>query len=173
MSVKVMGWVFDLDIPTREKFVLLAYADHANHDGSSIYPAVETVAKKTGYNERTVQRATQELVKMGILIKDGFGPKGTHRWQINKSWGGVPQSPQGVTESHPDTQSPRTTVTRGVTHSPKRGVPQSPEPSRTVIKPSLSAPSQTQEMFGILADITGIDYKLNPGKIGKFILPNK
>ena len=51
MSVKVMGWVWDQDLPRDEKFILLAYADHANHEGYNVYPAVATVAKKTGYSE--------------------------------------------------------------------------------------------------------------------------
>lgn len=124
-----MGWVFDLQLPTREKFVLLAYADHADHDGMNIYPAIQKIAEKTGYNERTVQRASRILEEWGLLIPNGSGPQGTKRWRINLQW-------QGVTESHPDTQSPRTTDTGGVTHSPQGGVRRTPEPSLTVIKPS-------------------------------------
>ena len=44
MSVKAMSWVWDQDIPREQKFVLLAYADHADHDGGNIYPAVDTIA---------------------------------------------------------------------------------------------------------------------------------
>lgn len=122
MSVKMMGWVFDLELPTKEKFVLLAYADHADHEGRGIYPAIQTIAAKTGYNPRTVQRATRRLEELELLIPDGQGPKGTNKWRINKQW-------VGVTDSHPDRQSPRTTVTGGVTDSTKRGDCAPPEPS--------------------------------------------
>jgi hypothetical protein len=67
------------------KFVLLAYADHADHQSKSIYPAVETIAHKTGLSERTVQRLTRDLETMGILLNDGTGPKGTNRWRISLS----------------------------------------------------------------------------------------
>jgi hypothetical protein len=46
MSVKLMGQVFELDLPTDPKFVLLAMADPAADDGSNSYLAVETIAKK-------------------------------------------------------------------------------------------------------------------------------
>jgi len=82
MSVKVMGAVWDLKIGRDEKFVLLAYADHANHDGSSIYPAVKTIVEKTGYSERSVQSITKSLEKAGLLIADGHGTHGTNRWRI-------------------------------------------------------------------------------------------
>lgn len=156
MSVKVMGWVFDQDLPTREKFVLLAYADHADHDGNNVYPAIDTVAAKTGYNARTVQRATRNLEEKGLLIPDGVGPFGTNKWKINKQW--------GVTDSHPVTKSPRTVDTGGVTHSPPGGVPGTPEPSLTVHKPSFTP---QQKMVGILADVTGLDHRLktNTGRL--------
>lgn len=82
MSVKVMGAVWDLKIDRDWKFVLLAYADHASHDGTSIYPAVSTIAEKTGYSERSVQTITRELEKSGYLIADGQGKHGTNRWRI-------------------------------------------------------------------------------------------
>lgn len=88
MSVKIMGLVWDLDLPSNKKFVLLAYADHANHEGKNIFPAIATVAKKTGYHERSVQRITGELNTDGYLVDDGSGPVGTNRWYIPLSIGG-------------------------------------------------------------------------------------
>ena len=88
MSVKVMGLVWDLEINPNEKFVLLAYADHAAHDGTSIYPAVTTIAKKTGYSERSVQYITRDLEKAGYLVTDGEGVHGTNKWRI-PIYGGV------------------------------------------------------------------------------------
>lgn len=88
MSVKIMGLVWDLDLPSNEKFILLAYADHANHEGGNIWPAVETVSKKTGYHERSVQRITKDLESKGFLVENGSGPKGTNKW-------GIPVSERG------------------------------------------------------------------------------
>jgi DnaD/phage-associated family protein len=88
MSVKIMGMVWDLTLDPNKKFVLLAYADHANHDGGNIWPAVETIVHKTGYHERSVQRVTRSLQVLGYLVDDGKGPKGTNKWRIPLNNGG-------------------------------------------------------------------------------------
>lgn len=98
MSVKAMGLVWDLECQKKHgdlefrsshKFVLLAYADHADHHGKNIWPAVSTVANKTGLDDRTVQRLTRELETIGFLVDDGQGPRGTRRWKLpinEKGW---------------------------------------------------------------------------------------
>lgn len=102
MSVKAMSLVWDMPCPSTinglefkpgHKFVLLAYADHADHHGKNIYPAVVTVAKKTGYDERTVQRLTHDLEKMLVLLHDGQGPRGTNRFYLPFSARGDKLSP--------------------------------------------------------------------------------
>lgn len=82
MSVKIMGMVWDSNLPSYEKMVLLAYADHADHDGKNIYPSIGRIAWKTGYKDRRVQQITRTLEKNGILIEDGEGPGGTNKWKI-------------------------------------------------------------------------------------------
>lgn len=81
MSAKLMGQVFDLDLPPNEKFVLIAYYDHAAHNGRDIFPAIGLVASKTGYSEREVQRVTRMLESNRFLIADGIGPHGVHKWR--------------------------------------------------------------------------------------------
>lgn len=102
MSVKAMSLVWELPCPGEingidfkpgHKYVLIAYADHADHHGRNIYPSVETVAKKTGYEERSVQRLTRELEDMKLLVPDGSGPRGTNRYLIPFSRGGDKISP--------------------------------------------------------------------------------
>lgn len=120
MSVKIMGIVWDLDLPQNEKFVLLAYADHADHDGRNIFPAIATIAKKTGYSERSVQRTTKELEEKGYLIADGKGPRGTNKWKFGRG----------------DILSGVTSEAQGVTFETKRGdIAVSPEPSLTIKEP--------------------------------------
>lgn len=91
MSIKAMNSVWDLELPAiinnieikgRHKFILLAYADHADHEGKNIWPAVATISKKCGVDERTVQRITDDLENCGLLIEDGTGPRGTNRWRM-------------------------------------------------------------------------------------------
>jgi hypothetical protein len=105
MSVKAMGLVWDLECPKvyngvefrpSHKFTLLAYADHADHQGKNIWPSVKTIAKKTGFDERSVQRLTNDLEAMGFLVEDGQGPKGTNKWYLAFNDGGW----QPVTPTH-------------------------------------------------------------------------
>lgn len=83
MSVKMMGLVWDADLDRELKFVLLAYADHADHDGGSIWPAVATIAWKTGYTDRQVIRLTKRLREMGILVPEGLSAKRTNVYRID------------------------------------------------------------------------------------------
>lgn len=83
MSVKVMGIVWEANLPRNQKMVMLSYADHADHNGGNIYPSVGLMAWKTGYSERAIQSITRELEEAGILISTGTGPGGTNRYRIN------------------------------------------------------------------------------------------
>jgi hypothetical protein len=73
MSVKTMGAVWELDLEPPRKLVLLAMADHADHDGMNVRPSVRMVAQKTGYSERQVQRIIRELEAAAILVVQEAG----------------------------------------------------------------------------------------------------
>jgi len=83
MSVKVMGLVWDAELPKQEKFVLLAYADHAGHNGENIFPAVATMCRKTGFSDRSIQKITKRLLELKILERNGYGMNGTNKYNIN------------------------------------------------------------------------------------------
>ena len=128
MSVKVMGLVWDLQIARDIKFVLLAYADHADHEGYNIYPSIKTVAKKTGYEERSIQRITRKLEESGLLIPMGgqAGGRGvTPNWRI-------PLKNDKIT---PFTKGDKLSSKRVTNNTRKGDTAMSPEPSLTVIKP--------------------------------------
>jgi DnaD/phage-associated family protein len=82
MSATVCARVWELPLPRDQKLVLLAYADHASHDGTNIYPSVYLVARKSGYSERSVQKITRALQAAGWLLPDGRGPMQTNRWRF-------------------------------------------------------------------------------------------
>jgi hypothetical protein len=82
MSVKIMGIVWEADLSQREKFVLLAYADHADHEGNNVYPSIGLIAWKTGYEPRSIQRITKKLIERGILIPAGTSQYHTNRYKI-------------------------------------------------------------------------------------------
>jgi hypothetical protein len=82
MSVIAMAFVWKLKLPHDEKFVLLAYADNANDNGGSIFPALLTIANKTGYSKRSVQEITKKLEKRGLLLRNGRSKHATVLWRI-------------------------------------------------------------------------------------------
>ena len=84
MSVKVMGMVWDAWLPVNEKLVLLAMADHADHEGDNIYPSVRTLHEKTCLGMRQVQRAVHQLEERGVVRRIRFGGgRQTALWQID------------------------------------------------------------------------------------------
>src|SRR3972149_2670595 len=85
MSVIIMGLVWEANLPQREKLILLAYADHADHEGNNVYPSIGLIAWKTGYSNRSVQRITQTLVEKGIMIPSGESQYGTNKYKIDVS----------------------------------------------------------------------------------------
>lgn len=86
MSGLIVGLVIRTPISetfvSTAKYVAIIYADHAWEDGTHAHPAVETVAKAIGVDERTVQRHLRTLVKIGMMIPDGKGPHGTIRYKF-------------------------------------------------------------------------------------------
>lgn len=137
MSGKIMGAVWDMDLPQAQKFVLLAYADHADHEGRGVRPSYGLIAWKTGYTKRHVMRITAELESAGILVLDEPGAKNApgrsnkaNEWHINVE--AVPKSaPRKLDKSEgivtPASPGSDTGVTRVMT-------PMSPQPS---IEPSI------------------------------------
>jgi len=68
MSGKIMGAVWELALSRPKQVVLLAMADHADHEGRNVRPSVPLVAWKTGYSERQVQRIIGQLISDGLLV---------------------------------------------------------------------------------------------------------
>ena len=76
MSVRLMSMAWQSGLPKNQKILLLAYADHANDDGSSIYPGEDLVAEKTSDSKGNVRRVTKLLLESGILIQTKPGYRG-------------------------------------------------------------------------------------------------
>jgi hypothetical protein len=142
MSVKAMSLVWDFKCPQTingiqfrpsHKFTLLAYADHADHLGKNIWPAVPTIARKTGFEDRSVQRLTNDLEAMGLLIDDGQGPRGTNKWAL-------PFNEKG------DSLSPRQTVTGDKNAKSLGDSPSGDIPSGDSGSPELTEPEPNTDI---------------------------
>ena len=84
MSVSVMTLVWRSELPANHKLVLLAYADHANDDGTSVYPGEDWMAAKTSYTGGNVRRVTKELVDSGFLRRVKRGHTGQRaEWEVD------------------------------------------------------------------------------------------
>ncbi len=85
MSVRLMGVVWQTELPKNLKMLLLALADHANDDGAGIYPGVARLADKTSDSERNVRRLLAELEDRGLIEAVAYRAGGhgmaTH-WRI-------------------------------------------------------------------------------------------
>jgi hypothetical protein len=62
-----MTKVWEHEFPANQQLVMLALADHANDEGSQIFPSIERIAWKTGYSTRSIQRVIRDLQEAGIL----------------------------------------------------------------------------------------------------------
>jgi DnaD/phage-associated family protein len=135
MSALVMGLVWEQaitpDFGRAEKYVLLAYADHADQNGKNIFPSVDLISKKTGYEERSVQVITRNLEQLGMLIDDGQGPHGTNRYSIpivRLPDGGAKIAPQPMQETAPLPDAKT---------APEGTAPEETAPEGTAPEPSL------------------------------------
>jgi hypothetical protein len=73
MSVRTTGKVWELALPPNEKYVLLALADHADHEGEHAYPGLELMEAKTGYTQRNLRRILLSLEEKGVIIRTHRG----------------------------------------------------------------------------------------------------
>jgi hypothetical protein len=88
MSAKQTGLVWELDLPHNEAWVLMAMADHADHDGNNVYPGVPLLAWKTGYTTRQVRRILAILQRKGLIVveKPGGGRRTTrYRMELSQA----------------------------------------------------------------------------------------
>jgi hypothetical protein len=121
--VKLMGAIFDLDIPSAEKLVLLAMADYARDDGTGCYPAIATLAKKTSLSRRGIQKLIRRLQCAGFVADTGKISKlGTIEYTVTLEGGGeqgsLPFSAQGANAR---TKTGEPECAEGANQSAKRG----------------------------------------------------
>jgi hypothetical protein len=109
MSIEIMSLVFKAAIPTTQKFVLIAIADHCNSEGKG-WPSIQRIAAHTSLQTRTVYRAIHDLESWGILSKNHNPHSKSTLYTINKTVLLKPltngqMTHDHLTNDHPDTRS--------------------------------------------------------------------
>ncbi|MCI2421531.1 helix-turn-helix domain-containing protein [Saccharopolyspora sp. K220] len=136
MSLKVMNWVWEYS-PAKgtELLMLLAIADNASDDGTNAYPSVNTLARKTRLDQRTVQRIVRKLAAQGHLVVEERGGREANRYAVVM---------REELSTPPANCHPRQIVTGGTgatpgvaqLRHPTPGTAMPPEPPRTILEPS-------------------------------------
>lgn len=67
MSIRVMSLIWECDLPTSEKMVLLVISDHADDYGKNAWPSIRTIARKSSMSERQAQRYVKSLIDRGVV----------------------------------------------------------------------------------------------------------
>jgi DNA-binding Lrp family transcriptional regulator len=90
VSTEAVTWAMD-DAPmlrtdkgrpdSTARHVLQVLAEHARPDGSNSHPSILRIQYRTGYDERTVQRALRRL-EAGGLIKQQGSVQGRKKWRL-------------------------------------------------------------------------------------------
>ncbi|GIJ10754.1 hypothetical protein ACFFMR_18990 [Micromonospora andamanensis] len=92
MSYQAVQWALDRAPMLRTdkgkpdataRAVLVARAERADEHGRDSHAAIADVIWRTGYDERTVQRAEERLEAAGLLVRDGVTRFGTIRWNLD------------------------------------------------------------------------------------------
>jgi len=131
MSIKVMSWVWEQDLPPLDKIVLMAIADHADDDGYA-WPGMKRIAEKCSMEKRTVQRHVEKLQEQQLLKvesrqrNDGSSSSNGYTVVMDGT------KEEGVAESHPPMS--------GMT--PPHGTDDTP---LTVIEPSIETTTTMHE----------------------------
>lgn len=67
--------IYAEDLPHRAKSVYIYLKDRSNQSGQC-YPSIGTIAKELHLSRRTVERAIDDLIRAGLLVKE-------QRWREN------------------------------------------------------------------------------------------
>lgn len=67
MSFQAMAWAVNIDLPMREKMVLLMLANYASNERGDCYPSINTLAKDCGAGKDTIIRSIKSLEEAGYL----------------------------------------------------------------------------------------------------------
>lgn len=130
MSYKALNWAWEADLPTSQKFVLVALADMAD-ENESCYPGQERLGRMIGATDRTVRAALAKLEESGLISRTqrrgSDGMRTSDRYVLHTNRKILP-----VVESPEDDDS----LTGNLRQSHRKQLPGNPQ--RTTREPSDS-----------------------------------
>jgi hypothetical protein len=124
-----MSLVWDSNLESSKKFVLLYYADRAGDEGENSFPAISTVMKKTGYSETSVHRIVRNLVLDNLLIPCGKSDYGTVKYRLNLELIASYKPQEGAKIAPPKTEGGCQNGTGGVPNTHEKAVKMAPNTS--------------------------------------------
>lgn len=145
-----MSWALDAPVSGTQKVVLIGIASHADRSGDNAWPSIETLAGYAHVDGRSVQRAINALIDMGLVMREvnggGLARMADHMRPNLYRLSMVPHAPKS-TPSHPPT--PASPPDASVTTPPDASVtppltPVSPEPSP---EPSIEPSKESARAF--------------------------
>jgi hypothetical protein len=87
MSIRLMTLIWDIEFPTQSQLLIaLKLADHANDEGSSIWPSRSRMASLTQCSESTVKnvlRAFRDVGLLHVVEEGGHGPRDTTKYAFH------------------------------------------------------------------------------------------
>lgn len=116
MSYELQDLVWEMELPSSEKLVLLALAYRTDAKGFC-FPSVPNISKITGLNVKTVRAVLSKLEKLGLLSIDMRPGKATI-YTVNPSQNWV-HPKTGVPKNNPTQKGVDTTTKIGCTPLPK------------------------------------------------------
>ena len=154
MSAILQGSVYYLPLPKNTKTLLGAMADHADDDGTGVYPSHPRLALKTSDSERNVRRLVKSLMEDGwvfLVRKAAPGRAAEYRIDAERVYATADIARRRYDEEHgkdttgkknptPDTTGPTpdTTGTNTGHHAP----PNHHQPPSTIIKKATASRSR-------------------------------
>ncbi|WP_253947516.1 helix-turn-helix domain-containing protein [Paraburkholderia xenovorans] len=173
MSVKLMTAVFDrYPEGGGEMLVALKLADHADDDGTHIYPSINYIAEKTRQSPRAVQYQIRRMQQTGflLLVANAGGGRGRAReYRINPDWingaelAPIPSGSKGAENApngkgaNADTKG-ATDDRKGANESTKGCKAFAPESSGTTIEPSKNhQPARRAPRVALHAELLNVD----------------
>ncbi len=159
MSVTAMAIVWASKLSRIDKLVLLAYADHADDDGSSAYPSQARVSWKTGYSPRQVTRIVVKLIDKGYMEPTGETTLGTIEYRIHLEK--LPKLPpfksrKGVLVKKTRTGTKVTDVLTGVPDTAMANDPSLLKEYNNGPEPELEKPRDSESWNELLYAITAV-----------------